>query len=122
MAAAACAGATPPPQCAANPTPVVSRNLDGLTAPFTPEYSANLALDWNHNLSNGYKIGARLDGSAVGQSYWDPNDFAKQEPYQLLNVGAHLDAGNWSVRAHLSNVTGTRYNTIYWDANDVGAP
>ena len=102
--------------------PPVYRNLNGLTAPFTPSYSANLALDWNHSLGNGYKLGARIDASAVGQSYWDPNDFAKQEPYQLLNLGAHLDAGKWAWSAHVSNLTGTKYNTIYWDAWDVGAP
>ncbi|MDE2219208.1 MAG: TonB-dependent receptor [Gammaproteobacteria bacterium] len=100
----------------------VLRNLNGLTAPFTPEYSANLALEWTHSLVNGYKLGARIDGSAVGQSYWDPNDFAKQEPYRLLNVGAHLDGGNWTWAVHVSNLTGTKYNTIYWDAWDVGAP
>jgi hypothetical protein len=101
---------------------IVYRNLKGLTAPFTPEYSGNLALDWTHLLSNGYKVGARIDGSAVGQSYWDPNDFARQRPYQLLNFGTHLDSGNWSWSAHVSNVTGTRFNTIYWDSADVGAP
>jgi iron complex outermembrane receptor protein len=115
--------------CAAIPTTcrplgatVVYRNLNGLTAPFTPQYSANLALDWEHGLSNGYRVGARVDGSAVGRSYWDPNDFARQDPYQLMNVGAHLECANWTWLAHVSNVTGTRYNTIYWDANDVGAP
>ena len=108
---------------AVNPAaPPVIRNLNGLTAPFTPEYSANLALEWTHALSSGYKLGARIDGRAVGQSYWDPNDFAKQEPYQLLNVGAHFDAARWTLSAHVSNVTGTKYNTIYWDAWDVGAP
>jgi outer membrane receptor protein involved in Fe transport len=111
-----------PQLTAANGGVIVYRNLKGLIAPFTPEYSANLALDWNHVLSNGYKVGARLDGSAVGQSYWDPNDFARQEPYQLMNAGAHLDSGNWTWLAHVSNVTGTRFNTVYWDANDVGAP
>jgi hypothetical protein len=39
-----------------------------------------------------------------------------------MNAGAHLITGNWTWLAHVSNVTGTRYNTIYWDANDVGAP
>jgi len=73
-------------------------------------------------LPNGYIVGARLDGSAVGQSFWDPNDFARQEAYQLMSAGAHLDSANWTLSAHVSNLTGTRYNTIYWDANDVGAP
>jgi iron complex outermembrane receptor protein len=100
----------------------VFRDLDGLTAPFTPAYSVNLGLDWNRILSNGYKVGARLDGSAIGQSYWNPNDIARQKAYQLMNAGAHLDAGNWTWIAHVSNLTGTRFNTMYFDATDVGVP
>ncbi len=111
-----------PQLTAANNGVPVYRNLNGFTAPFTPAYSANLALDWNHVLSNGYKVGARVDGSAVGQSYWDPNDMARQKAYQLMNAGAHLDAGSWTWIAHVSNLTGTRFNTMYWDATDVGVP
>ena len=102
------------------PVPPVFRNLHGLTAPFTPAYTATLALDWNHLFSHGYKVGARVDGQAVGQSYWDPNDFARQKAYQLMNLGAHLDKDNWTFITHVSNVTGTKYNTMYWDFFDVG--
>ncbi|HEX4598181.1 MAG TPA: TonB-dependent receptor [Burkholderiaceae bacterium] len=100
--------------------PPVFRNLHGLTAPFTPAYSANLALDWNHVFSDGYRVGARVDGQAIGQSYWDPNDFARQKAYQLMNFGAHLDKDDWTFIAHVSNLTGTKYNTMYWDLFDVG--
>lgn len=111
-----------PQLTAANQGVVVYRNLNGLTAPFTPEYSANLALAWSHALSNGYKLGAEADGSAIGQSYWDPNDIARQKPYQLFNAGAHLYAGPWSWIARVTNLSGTRFNTMYWDATDVGVP
>lgn len=107
---------------AGNPATPIFRNLNGMTAPFTPAYSANLALDWNRVLGNGYKVGARLDGQAIGQSYWDPNDMARQKAYQLLNAGAHMDAGNWTWIAHVTNLTGTQFNTMYWDATDVGVP
>ena len=100
--------------------PPVFRNLHGLAAPFTPAYTATLALDWNHLFSDGYKVGARVDGQAVGQSYWDPNDFARQKAYQLMNLGAHLDKDEWTFIAHVSNLTGTKYNTMYWDFFDVG--
>jgi iron complex outermembrane receptor protein len=111
-----------PQLTAANGGIIVYRNLNGLKAPFTPEYSGNLALDWSHGLGNGYKVGARVDGSAVGQSYWDPNDFARQRPYQLLNAGAYLERDEWTLSAHVSNVTATRFNTIYFESADVGAP
>jgi iron complex outermembrane receptor protein len=98
----------------------VFTNLNGLTAPFTPAYSANLALDWNHQLNQGYAVGARVDGSAIGQSYWDPNDFARQKAYQIVNAGAHIDAPQWTLIARVTNLSGTRYNTMYWDSFDVG--
>jgi len=103
----------------ASPPPIF-RNLHGMTAPFTPAYSASLALDWNHLFSGGYKLGAKVDVQAIGQYYWDPNDFARQKAYQLMNFGAHLDKDNWTVIAHVSNLTGTKYNTMYWDMFDVG--
>jgi len=100
--------------------PPVATNIQGLTAPFTPAYSANLALDWNHLLSNGWKIGARVDGQAIGQSYWNPNDYARQKAYQLMNLGVHLDTTDTTWIAHVTNLTNTRYNSMFWDANDVG--
>lgn len=108
-------------QISGSATPIY-RNLNGLTAPFTPAYTANLALDWDHVLANGDKLGGRIDGSAIGQSYWDPNDFARQKAYQLLNLGAHYDSTRWTWVGRITNVTGTRYNTMYWDSRDVGGP
>ena len=97
-------------------------NLNGRTAPFSPAYSANAALDWDHDIGNGYRLGARVDAAAVGRSYWDPEDVADQRPYQLLNLGAHLENDTWTLGAHVSNVTGTRFNTIYSAAQISGAP
>jgi iron complex outermembrane receptor protein len=95
-------------------------NLQGKRAPFTPDYTANLALEWSHTLGDGQKVGARIDGTAVGESYWDPNDYARQKPYQLMNAGVSYDTKSWSWLAHVANVTGTKFNTMYWDAWDVG--
>jgi len=108
------------PQATNGGSTPVFRNLHGLTAPFTPAYTGTLALDWNHLFSDGYKVGARVDGQAMGQSYWDPNDFARQKAYQLMNFGAHVDKDDWTLIAHVSNLTGTKYNTMYWDLFDVG--
>jgi|GEM_PF-6910874 len=114
----------PDPQATAlsGSTTTVYTNIQGMKAPFTPSYSGNLAIDWNHILENGWKVGARVDGSAVGESFWDPNDYARQKPYHLMNVGAHIDAGSMSWFAHITNLTGTRFNTMAWDAYDVGVP
>ena len=97
-------------------------NLKGLTAPFTPKYSGNLALDWTQRLGNGLTFGARASGSYTGLSYWDPQDSAKQRPYWLVDLGAYLSAEHWEISGHVSNLTKTRFNTIYAPSYDIGAP
>lgn len=97
-------------------------NLKGLTAPFTPEFSGNLALDWSHEIVTGYTLGFRANGSYTGISYWDPQDSAKQRPYTLIDLSARLATERWEISAHVSNLGKTRYNTIYSPSYDIGAP
>ena len=97
-------------------------NLSGRTAPFTPIYSGNLSLDWEHPVQAGLRVGARADASVVGRSYWDPQDSASQNAYHLLNLGARLENDTFSLAAHVTNVTGERYNSMYFSAVDVGTP
>jgi outer membrane receptor protein involved in Fe transport len=97
-------------------------NLDGKLAPFTPAYTGNFVLEWNHTLGSGYAFGARGDASFTGRSYWDPQDSAKQQAYHQVNLGAHVGRDAWTVSAHISNLTQTRFNTIYGPSYDVGIP
>lgn len=97
-------------------------NLKGRTAPFTPEFSGNLALDWTQELTPGLTFGARANGSYNGLSYWDPQDSAKQRPYALVDLSARLTAKYWEISGHVSNLTKTRFNTIYSPSYDIGAP
>jgi iron complex outermembrane recepter protein len=97
-------------------------NLSGRTAPFTPIYSGNLSLDWEHPVQAGLRVGARADASVVGRSYWDPQDSASQNAYHLLNLGARLENDTFTLAAHVTNVTGERYNSMYFSAVDVGTP
>jgi len=97
-------------------------NLSGRTAPFTPIYSGNVSLDWEHPTGAGLRVGARADASFVGRSYWDPQDSASQNAYHLLNLGARLENDRFTLAAHVTNVTGERYNSMYFPAVDVGTP
>ena len=97
-------------------------NLSGRTAPYTPIYSGNVGLDWERAVGAGLGGGARADASFVGRSYWDPQDSASQDAYQLLNLGARLESDRFTVAAHVTNVTGERYNSMYFPAVDVGTP
>jgi iron complex outermembrane receptor protein len=97
-------------------------NLSGRTAPFTPIYSGNISLDWEHPTAAGLRVGARADASFVGRSYWDPQDSASQNAYHLLNLGARLENDSFTLAAHVTNVTGEKYNSMYFPAVDVGTP
>ena len=97
-------------------------DLAGRTAPYSPAYSANLALDWDHRLGDGYRTGFRVEGSAYGRSYWDPLDLSYQHAYQMLNVGLHVESDLWTLAFNLKNATGTRFNTDYSAAAISGAP
>jgi iron complex outermembrane recepter protein len=95
-------------------------NLKGRKAPFTPDYSGNLLVEWGHGFADGYVLSARADTSFIGESWWDPQNSAKQRPYQLLNLGTRLEKGVWALAAHVSNLTQTKFNTIYDPYYDIG--
>jgi iron complex outermembrane recepter protein len=98
-------------------------NLKGLSAPNAPEYQATLAADWRHDLAQGYVLGARIDARFTGRSWWDPQNYYQQRPYQIVNAGTWLDIGDhWRVSGHVSNVFDKRYNTAYYGGAEVGAP
>jgi len=99
-----------------------STNLQGRTAPFTPEYQGSLSLDWSHHVTEGMKFGARADVSLVGREYWDVTDHYSQLAYQLVNLGLRLEGRQWTVGGHVSNVFDKRYNTTFISAAELQAP
>ena len=64
----------------------------------------------------------RVDASFTGYSFWDVTDHYRQEPYQLLNLGARLEMKHWIVSGHVSNVTNTLYNVGFSSGPELGAP
>jgi iron complex outermembrane receptor protein len=97
-------------------------NLRGRTAPFTPAYSANITPEWSHPLGAGYTIGARVNASFTGRSFWDPQDSTLQRAYHLVDASVHIGSDRWTVLAHVANLTASRFNTIYDPTYDIGAP
>jgi iron complex outermembrane receptor protein len=98
-------------------------SLKGLSAPNAPEYQATLAADWRQTLAQGYVLGARIDARFTGRSWWDPQNYYQQRPYQIVNAGTWLEIGDhWRVSGHVCNVFDKRYNTAYYEGTEVGAP
>ena len=111
-------------------------NTDGHAGPNTPEYQATLAGDWRHRLSDKLVLNARVDSRFVGLSYWSaagcnplsaPCPFqgftAVQRPYQIVGASVSLDIGtHFTIGAHVSNLFDVRFNTLYADQSETGAP
>ena len=95
-------------------------NLRGLTVPFVPNYQGSVALDWKHDIANGFVLGARADARFVGRQYWYVYDDSKQTAYQLVNIGASLQNDHWEAGAHVGNLFNRQYNTFFILAQDVG--
>jgi iron complex outermembrane receptor protein len=118
-------GNTPPyldPDLTAASGSNVFVNLRGGIAPDVPSYTASLALDWSHNLTGDLVFGIRGDASFNGYSFWDVTDHYRQNPYQLLNLGARLEKKHWTLSAHVSNVTNELYNVGFSSGPELGAP
>lgn len=104
-----------------NPVNGQQSDIQGLTVPFAPAYTANTTLEWKHDFA-GYEFGSRAVASFVGRSYWDPQDAAYQGAYHLVNLSAWVEHRIWKVSADVTNLTNTEYNTYFQTAADVGAP
>lgn len=97
-------------------------DLNGMTAPFTPEYQASLSLDWARDLSAGLLIGFRVDAAYIGEQWWDLGNFRRQRAYELVNVGARLEGVRWEISANLTNAADEGFHTAYYTGPEVGAP
>jgi outer membrane receptor protein involved in Fe transport len=97
-------------------------NLDGLTPPNSPEYQASLSVDWEREISSGWRIGLRADAAFVGQQWWNLANTRQQRAYELVNLSARLGTDRWELSTQIENVFDQKYNVEYYTGPEVGAP
>jgi iron complex outermembrane receptor protein len=100
----------------------VPTNLDGRTAPYTPQYQSSLSLDWSHSISPDWTLGLRTDATFVGRQNWDVTDHWHQASYRLVNVGVRLGYKGLTLTGHVANVFDAKYNNVYGSAAELQAP
>jgi outer membrane receptor protein involved in Fe transport len=105
-----------------DPTVGAVVDLDGKSAPYTPEYQANLGATWRHALTDTLSLDARVGASFFGRQWWDVTDHYQQRPYALVNLGVSLEGRKWSLSVDAKNLFDERYNTIFAAAEQIGAP
>ena len=97
--------------------PITKVNYAGKTAPFIPELTGLLALQYKNPL--GYF--ARAEGVWTGRTYFDENNThnMSQNAYALANVRIGYEQKNYSVYAFVRNIADTHYYTFKVDVRGV---
>ena len=101
----------------------------GNTVPYAPKYTANAGIDLNIPFVGGTALVARLDGSALGKTWFHPvqdntvpnlfgelagfgqGNFSKQyrDAYAILNARLGIQGEQWGVTAWSHNLTDKKY-------------
>jgi iron complex outermembrane receptor protein len=99
--------------------PITNINYAGKLAPFVPELTGLLALQYKH--PRGYF--ARAEGVWTGRTFFDESNAAimRQDAYALANLRVGYEQKNYSIYLFAKNITDTRYYTFKTD-NVRGVP
>lgn len=105
---------------------LVSRTIDyaGNRIPFVPEYTANLATEYDIVLANTHEntgstsplsmqmVSLRTEVQSIGRTFWREDTSLVQAPYHLLNtrLTLHTSIGKFALWAN--NLTDTRFTSI----------
>jgi iron complex outermembrane receptor protein len=94
--------------------PITKINYAGKLAPFVPELTGLLALQYKH--PHGYF--ARAEGMWTGRTFFDESNAAimRQDAYALANLRVGYEQKNYSVYLFAKNITDTRYYTFKADS------
>lgn len=94
--------------------PITNVNYAGKLAPFVPEFTGLLALQYKH--PQGYF--ARVEGLWTGKTYFDESNIAimSQSDYVLGNVRLGYERKNYSIYAFVKNIADTHYYTFKIDS------
>jgi len=85
----------------------------GHWAPYVPQLSANLGVQYRFALSPSMQLMLRSDVVFKGKQYWDPENSAARANLTLLNLRAALEdsKGRWALSAGVENATDKAYNS-----------
>jgi iron complex outermembrane receptor protein len=94
--------------------PVTKVNYAGNLAPFVPELTGLLALQYKH--PQGYF--ARAEGVWTGKTYFDESNtgIMSQNPYAIANMRVGYERKNYSIYLFVKNLADTRYYTFKIDS------
>ena len=84
----------------------------GNEAPYVPEYTINLGLQYTAEWISGWQNMITFDVNRVGEQYWDTGNSSARGNVDLANLrlGFNSDDGQWNVNLWAKNLFDTEYN------------
>lgn len=84
--------------------------------PFVPRHTVGAAADytWHFDRCGAY-LNLGIDYTGAGKIYWTENNGAVQHYYSLLGANATTGFRDFSITLWAHNITGTRYNSFYFE-------
>jgi iron complex outermembrane receptor protein len=94
------------------------RSRIGDQAPLVSRYTANIGLQWRHEIDDATDATIRVDYNRIGPTYfWEVDgatpDVLTRNPVDLVDLRATIRRGTWSISGYAKNLTNTLYNTEY---------
>lgn len=88
-------------------------NVIGSKTPKTTDWSANLGIQGEFDVSDTMKVILRADYEYRGNKYWQIDNQDVQGPIHLLDLRATFTNNIWAITAFAENVTNERYYTDF---------
>jgi iron complex outermembrane receptor protein len=84
----------------------------GNNAPYVPDYTVNVGLQYNTEIISGWQTMFTLDAERRGEQYWDTSNTTARGTVDLVNgrIGFNSDDGQWSVNLWAKNIFDEKYN------------
>lgn len=87
--------------------------LVGNRAPYVPQLSGNVGLQYRFPVATGLQVVLRSDVVFKGKQYWDPENSSARSDLTLVNLRAAVEdaKGRWALSATVDNATDKAYNS-----------
>jgi iron complex outermembrane receptor protein len=95
---------------------------EGGKAPRTVPFAITGALQYRRHLSGDVEGFARIEWRHYGNKYWNADNVAVQDPYDLVTVRAGVEFGGFGIYGFVKNVLGSKYYSEYFEGKYIGLP
>lgn len=91
-------------------------NFKGKVVPYAPQHTLFLSAAYSHVAGKDWKLTYDLTLRGVGRIYWNEANDAWQNFYALPGASVKADRGWIELEGWMENITGTKFNTFYFES------